>query len=118
MQKLIRAISEGDMTAIGRLMDEGTSPNAADEDGNRPLVTAAENGQYPALLELLRRNAKLESRDKNGTTALIAASKRGFVDMANALLERGGSNSYFAVNSFAPIAIQITFAPHAHEQTC
>ena len=65
-----------------------TNKNAVVKD--RPLITAATNGQYDRLLKMLSENANInELNPETGDNALLAAIINGDEDISNLLLDKG-----------------------------
>jgi ankyrin repeat protein len=72
--QLFRALRNGDTGAVRRLVDRGAPVNAANADGDTPLMYAAMYST-PATLELLLdRGAEPKAKTPAGTTALMLAT--------------------------------------------
>ena len=70
-----------------------TNKNAVVKD--RPLITAATNGQYDRLLKMIENNANInELNPENGDNALTAAIINGDESIANLLLDKGINASH------------------------
>ena len=59
------------------LLASGTSPDALDEYGRTPLMTAAEWGSTAAVDLLLEKGASVATKDPYGDDALLAATRSG-----------------------------------------
>eukprot|EP01045_Picozoa_sp_COSAG04_P014999 COSAG04_NODE_1159_length_8037_cov_3.743890_1_plen_516_part_00 len=81
--------SQGDVQAMERLIAEGVSADAKDEEGRPALVIAAGEGHLDVLKLLHRHGANLEATNTSGGTALMFAAIYGKADCAEALLEWG-----------------------------
>lgn len=88
-QRLHFAAEDGDVQTIRVINDRGTSVDAVDRLGNRPIVQAAINGQLEAVRELLRRGADIDAKGIGGDTAISAASRKGFLNVVRLLADQG-----------------------------
>jgi ankyrin repeat domain-containing protein 50 len=68
---------------------KAVNTNATDEDGQTPLLWAAQKGHEAAVKLLLERGAELETKDKDGQTPLLWAAQNGDEAVVKLLLERG-----------------------------
>ena len=71
---LFNSISDGDVDQVLAILDAGVDVDSRDDDGNTPLILAAE-GEHAIVEKLLERGANIDSQNRNGLTALIAAVK-------------------------------------------
>jgi ankyrin repeat protein len=67
----------------------------SEDDGQHPLLAAAENGHLRALQLLLRSGAKVNRTNKKGRTALLAAAERGDTPMVEVLIMAGAKTGIF-----------------------
>jgi ankyrin repeat protein len=67
---IIEASQSGNLTSVESLLNEGTSPNARDAQGNTPLVAAAAKGYADVVEKLLESGADVNTK----ATGDIAAS--------------------------------------------
>jgi uncharacterized protein len=72
-----------------RLKEDPTLANAADDDGETPLMHAAKYGQVQAVRVLLAAGARSEVKCRGGGTALMMASAFGYADVTKTLLQAG-----------------------------
>jgi ankyrin repeat protein len=68
-----RAARAGDVTLLGRLLDEGAEINALDRYGQTALMLAAKAGHAPAVRLLVTRGAALDHTAKYRLSALMLA---------------------------------------------
>ena len=87
-EKLIRTAEKGDAAPVAKLTAKGADPNAADKDGETPLMKASKNGHTKAA-QLPIANADVNAVGKNGMTALMVASVKGFIETAELLKAKG-----------------------------
>ena len=92
-RQLYGAAQTGDVAAIERLVAEGASPNAKDEDEFSAVCRAAFQRHAGAVSALVRLGADLDARDSLGDTALMGAAKYGRVEYARALLDAGAART-------------------------
>ncbi|KAF3316763.1 hypothetical protein TWF173_001426 [Orbilia oligospora] len=76
---------------IDQLLFEGTDIEAANFEGQTPLMVAAENGDLTTVECLLRNGANPEARDTERQTALILSATMGHDTVVNTLLREGAS---------------------------
>lgn len=77
---------------VNVFLDNGHDIEAMDENGGRPLVLAARNGNTNLLKLLLDRGANINARswsDHSGTSPLDEAAEDGRLELARLLLDRG-----------------------------
>tara|TARA_Y100001933_G_scaffold253159_1_gene293083 strand:+ start:2646 stop:3110 length:465 start_codon:yes stop_codon:yes gene_type:complete len=90
-ERLHRAAGDGDLEAVGRLLDEGRDPNAFDSLSYTPLHHAAEHGHVEIMRMLLARGADPNARDvaRIGDTALASVAATCSLEVARILVEAG-----------------------------
>ena len=76
--------------ALRLLLAGGLDPNAADDDGERPLHLAAAAGDAPALAALLAAGADAKALNFEGRTPLDVAIDAGHDSLAEELARNGG----------------------------
>ena len=86
---LLKAVSRGDVKAVGELLDQGLDPNTTDGDGNSILMTASRLGHRDLAAFLIARKASVTRRSPHGDTALMFASLKGHLAIARLLVEHG-----------------------------
>jgi len=89
---LFEAISEGDYDIVLEQLNQGVAVNSLDDDGNTPLIMAAE-GEEAIVELLLERGADVDTQNRNGVTALIAAVKYEDTDLVSTLLQAGAQTT-------------------------
>ena len=87
--ELLGAASSGDTAAAARLLGQGASVEAKNNQGDTPLLLAAKAGKIDTAELLIEKGANIEAKDNQGDTALIAACTAGHADMARLLVEKG-----------------------------
>jgi uncharacterized protein len=111
---LVRAASLGDADEVGRLLDAGADPNAADESG-RTAVTHAAYGAHAAVVRLLvDAGADLDLQDDTRANALLSTGETGFVDVLEEVLR--GDPDLTRTNRFGGTAL-IPAADRGHVET-
>jgi ankyrin repeat protein len=86
---LIRAASSRDTQVLAALLARNPDVNAAEADGDTPLIMAAFMGTHDSVKLLLDSGARVNQTNARGWTALMRASFRGDLPMMKLLLERG-----------------------------
>ena len=87
--ELAKAALDDQLETMERLLAQGVSAEAKDENGNPALALAAEGGHLDALKLLHKHGANLDAADSIGGTALMNAVINGRADCAETLLEWG-----------------------------
>ncbi|KAG9050096.1 hypothetical protein FS837_007619 [Tulasnella sp. UAMH 9824] len=85
------AAGDGDLGRVQELLDEGISPNAADENTYTPMHAAASYAHIPVLDLLLSRGGNVNITDEDGETPLFVVET---VEVARYLLERGADMNH------------------------
>ncbi|KIO34599.1 hypothetical protein M407DRAFT_240459 [Tulasnella calospora MUT 4182] len=85
------AAGDGDLGRVQELLDEGMSPNAADENTYTPMHAAASYAQIPVLEFLLSRGGNVNITDEDGETPLFVVET---VEVARYLLEHGADMNH------------------------
>lgn len=85
-----------EVTVTQLLLESGASLESRDQDGETPLMVAADHGQTDTFNLLLQRGAKINVRDRQGMTPLIGAAcscavatMNSTYDIMESLLEKG-----------------------------
>ena len=94
--QLVEAARKGDVAAIERLVSEGVSPDAKNENGGPAVVEAAFLGHTAAVEALLRLGADPDAPSQDGmradgAPALRAATVNGHAGAVAALLQGGAA---------------------------
>jgi CDP-diacylglycerol--serine O-phosphatidyltransferase len=88
-QNIRDAIEEGNVTALGRML-QSTGPDTVVNGGGRSLLmVAVEESNLPAIELLLARGASPNHQDERGMTALALASEMGYQEAVEVLLGAG-----------------------------
>jgi len=77
----------GEVEEVQRLLDQGVSPNAADEDGETALMFGVGSAVPEVVKVLLEAGAEVDARDNDGKSALDHAKWYRLVEMAELLEE-------------------------------
>ena len=72
---------------VGLLLERNVDPNASDDDGWTPLITAVQNGYQEAVRLLLgRQDLNPDIKDNRGETPLMIAVENGHEEIVRLLL--------------------------------
>ncbi|HLK59397.1 MAG TPA: ankyrin repeat domain-containing protein [Chthonomonadaceae bacterium] len=74
---------------VKALLDAGANPNTGDENGNTPLIIAAQLNYHESLRLLLKYGAKVNVKGGDGRTALHGTAYRGNVEGVQLLIRNG-----------------------------
>lgn len=88
-QKLIAAVSSGQVSKVHMLLDKGVDPNSKNQAGRPVSVIAAVKGNDRSIRALMASGADVNAVDGLGITALMAASSHGHQDIATILIVSG-----------------------------
>ena len=90
---LHRAIRDGNLEEIRKILDSGGDPNARDSLNQTALEKAIETGNVQTVKLLLDKGAEVDARIGHfgGGTALMVAALHGHVDIAEILVEQGAA---------------------------
>jgi len=103
---LIRASSKGDLSAVKKLINEGTDVNECDNNGRTALIEAAWAGHADVVKLLLDKGANVDTADNSGYTALMRASEEGIVPVINLLIQKGANvNTRGKVRGTTPLML-------------
>lgn len=92
------------------LLVKGADPNARDDLGRTPLMTAARTGDLKSVQHLLKHRADPNlATDKARWTALMWAARRGQLDIITALLEAGADAAMVDAKGETALAIARRF---------
>ena len=69
--RLHKAVRKNNWTAVSKLIDDGASVDARDENGRTPLHVAASNKNLGILKLLIKKGANLEAKNEHGRTPLF-----------------------------------------------
>lgn len=86
------AAESGDLKKVQELLDAHPDwLDATDEEGETPLLEAAEEGHCAVVEFLLERGAQINHQDDDGDTALMEAAEESRQDCVALLLRKGAS---------------------------
>ncbi|XP_053877738.1 kinase D-interacting substrate of 220 kDa isoform X4 [Malaclemys terrapin pileata] len=85
-QSLVTYVEEENVPALKALLEKCKDVDERNENGQTPLMLAAEQGNLEIVQELLRKGANCNLEDADNWTALISAAKEGYVDIVAELL--------------------------------
>ncbi|KAM4522785.1 kinase D-interacting substrate of 220 kDa B isoform 1-T2 [Odontesthes bonariensis] len=87
IQNLFSYVEEENLAALKAHLDRFKEVDGRSDNGQTPLMLAAEQGSLEIIQELLRRGANVNLDDVDCWSALICAAKEGHVDVVKELLE-------------------------------
>lgn len=100
----LNAVRDGSCTHVLNLLDHGgIDLEQRDQNGQTPLIIAAEKGNVEIVHELIKRNVQVNIQDEDGWTALIAACKEGHYDIVKELLECGAKVQLPDLGGWSPL---------------
>ncbi|XP_037541917.1 kinase D-interacting substrate of 220 kDa B isoform X2 [Nematolebias whitei] len=87
IQNLFSYVEEENLAALRVHLDRFKEVDGRSDNGQTPLMLAAEQGSLEIVQELLRRGANVNLDDVDCWSALISAAKEGHVEVVKELLE-------------------------------
>uniref|UniRef100_A0A671TZA9 Kinase D-interacting substrate 220b n=1 Tax=Sparus aurata TaxID=8175 RepID=A0A671TZA9_SPAAU len=87
IQNLFSYVEEENLAALKAHLDRFKEVDGRSDNGQTPLMLAAEQGSLEIVQELVRRGADVNLDDVDCWSALISAAKEGHVDVVKELLE-------------------------------
>ncbi|XP_054909252.1 kinase D-interacting substrate of 220 kDa B isoform X3 [Poeciliopsis prolifica] len=91
VQSLFSYVEEDNLDAIITHLDKFRDVDCRSDNGQTPLMVAAELGSLEIVQELIRRGATIDLDDTDCWTALISAAKEGHLEVVRELLESGAN---------------------------
>ena len=88
-----RAVQQGNVDVLRRLIDEGVEPDTVDEEGNTALMVLAREGRADGVGLLLSAGAEVEIMNVSGASALMLAAANGHLEVVK-LLAAGPPTHY------------------------
>lgn len=85
---IVAAAARGEAD-LQKLIASGHNVNMADDDGETPLMRAAERGNLQAVDTLIKAGANVNAKDEDGNTALMDAADEGHNDVVLRLIQAG-----------------------------
>ncbi|XP_034715104.1 kinase D-interacting substrate of 220 kDa B isoform X1 [Etheostoma cragini] len=87
IQSLFSYVEEENLAAIKAHLDKFRDVDSRSDNGQTPLMVAAEQGNLEIVQELIQRGANVNLDDIDCWTALISAAKEGHIEVVRELLE-------------------------------
>ncbi|KAJ8270986.1 hypothetical protein GJAV_G00121490 [Gymnothorax javanicus] len=87
IQNLFSYVEEENLAAVKAHLEKFKEVDGRSDNGQTPLMLAAEQGSLEIVQELIRRGANVNLDDVDCWSALISASKEGHVEIVKELLE-------------------------------
>uniref|UniRef100_A0AAQ6ARQ7 KAP NTPase domain-containing protein n=1 Tax=Amphiprion ocellaris TaxID=80972 RepID=A0AAQ6ARQ7_AMPOC len=87
IQNLFSYVEEENLSALKAHLDRFKEVDGRSDNGQTPLMLAAEQGSLEIVQELIRRGANVNLDDVDCWSALISAAKEGHMDVVKELLE-------------------------------
>nr|XP_020446551.1 kinase D-interacting substrate of 220 kDa isoform X2 [Monopterus albus] len=91
VQSLFSYVEEENLAAIKTHLDKFRDVDSRSDNGQTPLMVAAEQGNLDIVQELIRRGANVNLDDIDCWTALISAAKEGHIEVVRELLENNAN---------------------------
>ena len=106
---LCKAVGNGNLSEVKRLLDNGADVNYENKHGLAVLDLAAFNGYSEVVKLLLDNGADVNYENKNGNTALIAAVIFNQNKVAKVLLDNGANVNYENKNGTTALIVAVIF---------
>uniref|UniRef100_A0A8C3AIA1 Kinase D interacting substrate 220 n=1 Tax=Cyclopterus lumpus TaxID=8103 RepID=A0A8C3AIA1_CYCLU len=91
IQSLFSYVEEENLAAIKAHLDKFKDVDSRSDNGQTPLMVAAEQGHLEIVQELIRRGSNVNLDDVDCWTALISAAKEGQIEVVRELLENNAN---------------------------
>ncbi|XP_038162918.1 kinase D-interacting substrate of 220 kDa B isoform X5 [Cyprinodon tularosa] len=91
VQSLFSYVEEENLAAVRAHLDKFRDVDCRSDNGQTPLMVAAELGNLEIVQELIRRGATVNMDDVDCWTALISAAKEGHFEVVRELLENNAN---------------------------
>ncbi|XP_047467840.1 kinase D-interacting substrate of 220 kDa B isoform X3 [Mugil cephalus] len=91
VQSLFSYVEEENLAAIKAHLDKFKDVDSRSDNGQTPLMVAAEQGNLEIVQELIRRGANVNLDDIDCWTALISAAKEGHIEVTRELLDNNAN---------------------------
>jgi len=87
---VLNAANSGE-NALKQHLASGADVNSRDDDGETPLMRAADDGHTAIVETLLKSGADVNAIDEDGETALMMAAEEGHAQIVKLLLDAGAN---------------------------
>nr|XP_057946373.1 kinase D-interacting substrate of 220 kDa B isoform X1 [Doryrhamphus excisus]XP_057946374.1 kinase D-interacting substrate of 220 kDa B isoform X1 [Doryrhamphus excisus] len=94
VQSLFSYVEEENLAAIKAHLDKFRDVDSRSDNGQTPLMVAAEQGNLEIVQELIKRGANVNYDDVDCWTALISASKEGHIQVVRELLDNDANKEH------------------------
>uniref|UniRef100_A0AAR2JD25 KAP NTPase domain-containing protein n=1 Tax=Pygocentrus nattereri TaxID=42514 RepID=A0AAR2JD25_PYGNA len=91
VQSIFSHVEEENLPAVRAYLDKYREVDSRSDNGQTPLMVAAEQGSLEIVQELIRRGANVNLDDVDCWTALISAAKEGHVEVVKELLDNNAN---------------------------
>ncbi|XP_036448980.1 kinase D-interacting substrate of 220 kDa isoform X4 [Colossoma macropomum] len=91
VQSIFSHVEEENLPAVRTYLDKYREVDSRSDNGQTPLMVAAEQGSLEIVQELIRRGANVNLDDVDCWTALISAAKEGHVEVVKELLDNNAN---------------------------
>ncbi|XP_026155675.1 kinase D-interacting substrate of 220 kDa B isoform X3 [Mastacembelus armatus] len=91
VQSLFSYVEEENLYAIKAHLDKFRDVDSRSDNGQTPLMVAAEQGNLAIVQELIKRGANVNLDDVDCWTALISAAKEGHIEVVRELLDNNAN---------------------------
>jgi uncharacterized protein len=102
---LVEAAGRGDLPAVRRLVESGTSVEQRDARGRTPVLAATDGNHLEVVRYLVSRGADVNAQDQQQDSAFLLAGARGYTEIVRATLAAGADfkvRNRFGGNALIP----------------
>ena len=91
--KIFSYVRNAEYDGVDAMLDEGVDVNSADDNGNTPLLVAAQQGLKKIAKLLLRRGANINQTNLAGNTVLHYCFAYSFESLGDYFIKKGADDS-------------------------
>ncbi len=102
---LFKAVRDGNVDLLVRLLNQGINLNIVDENANNALILAILNGKNEIINILLNAKFNLDHRNSDGVNALFLALLRENLSLVRSLLQAGANPNIPNTNGITPLML-------------